>query len=80
MDHNSFDDLVASGGLAEAEYFARVGEERARKFRLGQKYAEQENGALAGMAEMPDVPPDCENDPDFEAGYWAWLDSGEGTP
>ena len=46
-------------------------------FRKGQKYAQQENGALAGMAEMPDMPEGCEDDPDFQAGYYDFF---EGLP
>jgi hypothetical protein len=40
----------------------------------GRKYAKQECAALAGMAEDPKMPEECENDPDFEAGYQAYLE------
>ena len=43
-------------------------EPKSAKFQKGHEYAQQENGALAGMAEMPEIPDDCE-DQDFQAGY-----------
>ncbi len=43
------------------------------KRRQGYEYAKQENGALAGMAEMPEMLDDCE-DRDFQAGYRDFYD------
>ena len=42
-------------------------------YKAGWTYAEQENGALAGMGEMPKVP-EYHQDPDFETGYEAYID------
>ena len=44
------------------------------KYYQGIAYATQENGALAGMAEMPEMPEGCEGDLDFERGYETCID------
>ena len=67
---NPFGDLIASGGLVDA----RQAQESGVRRKQGYDYAQQENGALAGMAEMPKMPDGCEGNPDFEAGYHEYYD------
>ena len=47
-------------------------------YEAGRQYAEQENGALAGMAEMPDEPTlDTRMRTHFERGYHDWREEQE---
>ena len=43
----------------------------------GREYAAQEAAALVGMAEDPEVPEGCLDDPDFERGYNEYLEEPE---
>ena len=51
-----------------------------RRYEAGRKYAKQECAALAGAAETPEVPEDCLDDSDFEAGYNAYLEEPDSAP
>ena len=47
-------------------------------YEAGRQYAEQENGALAGMAEMPDEPTlNTRMRTHFERGYDDWREEQE---
>lgn len=46
---------------------------------LGRKFAEEENAALAGMAEMPEAPAEFEGDEGFMKGYLDWREEQERT-